>query len=181
MKRLWIASVSLAARAAEASPGGGDDHTVLKWVYSGILVAGVVFAWRKLATPAIRARGESIRKELESARKMKAEADARVAEIESKLANLPAEIEAFRAEAQRLIEAEGQKVFEETAAQTARLRQRTEQEIETLAKGAIAAVRAEAARQAVELARQRIAQGLPAETHRALVEGFLRDLGQSRN
>lgn len=181
MKHLWIVCVGLVAHAAEAGHGGGSDHTVLRWIYSVIVIAGVVWAWKKFATPAIRARGESIRKDLESARKMKAEAEARVAEIEAKLANLSAEVEEFRAEAQRLLEAEGKKILRETAEQTARLQQRTEQEIETLTKGAIASIRAEAAQQAVELARQRIARGLPAETHRSLVAAFLKDLERSRN
>lgn len=181
MRRLWLIALPWIASAAEESPGGGEDYTALKWIYSGIFIAIVLWAWNKFVAPAFQARGESIRKELDAARKMKTEADQRVAEIEAKLANLSGEVEEFRAEAQRLIEAEGQKILKETADQTSRMQQRTEHEIETLTKGAVAAVRAEAAQQAVELARQRIAQGLPPETHRALVAGFLKDLEQSRN
>ena len=179
--RIWVFALPLIAAAAEESHGGGEDYTVLKWVYAGIFIAGILWAWSKFAIPAFRARGESIRKELDSARKMKAEADARVAEIEAKLKNLSAEVAAFRTEAQRLIAAEGEKILKESADQTSRMQQRTEQEIDTLTKGALASVRAEAAQQAVELARQRIAQGLPAETHRGLIAGFLKDLEQSRN
>lgn len=181
MRRLWLIVLPRIASAAGESHGGGQDYTALKWIYSGIFIAIVIWAWNKFLTPAFRARGESIRKELDAARKMKTEADQRVAEIEAKLANLSSEVEEFRAGAQRLIEAEGQKILKETADQTSRMQQRAEQEIETLTKGAIAAVRAEAAQQAVELARQRIARGLPLETHRALVAGFLKDLEQSRN
>jgi F-type H+-transporting ATPase subunit b len=167
--------------AAEEAHGGGEDHTVAKWLYAAALVAILVFAWRKYVTPALASRGDSIRKDIDSARKMKAEADARVQEIESRLSNLSGEVEAFRADAQRLIEAEGEKIRAETEDMAARIRQRTEREIEALTKGALASVRAEAAQQAVELARQRIAQGLTPETHRGLVSGFLQDLEGSRN
>jgi F-type H+-transporting ATPase subunit b len=179
--RLWVFVAPLAAAAAEESHGGGQDFTVFQWIYAAIFLAGVVWAWNKFATPAFRARGESIRKELESARRMKAEAESRVAEIEAKLKNLSAEVAAFQAEARRLIEAEGQKVLAETADQASRIQQRTQREIEALTKGAIAAVRAEAAQQAVELARQRIAQGLPAEIHRGLIAAFLKEIEPSKN
>lgn len=177
---LLLAAPSIAS-AAEETHGGGEDYTVLKWVYAGILVAGIVWAWRKFVTPAFHARGETIRKDLDSARKMKAEADRRVEEIEARLKNLSGEVQAFRDEATRLIEGEAKTILEETAEQTARMRQRTEREIRTIAKGAVAAIRAEAAQQAVELARQRIAEGLPRETHRGLIAGFLSDLERSRN
>jgi F-type H+-transporting ATPase subunit b len=179
--RLFVFALPVIAAAAEESHGAGEDYTVLKWIYAGIFLTGIVWAWNKFVSPAFRARGESIRKELDSARKMKAEADRRVAEIETKLANLSAEVEAFRSEARRLMEAEAQKILQETADQTSRMQQRAEKEIETQTQGALASVRAEAARQAVELARQRIAQGLPAETHRGLIAEFLKDLDSSRN
>ena len=182
MRSIYLIPVfSLCARAAEHGHEAAPDYTFEKWLYAAIFVSILAFAWRKFVTPAFVERGAEIRRDLEKASRLKAEADARVKEIEARLSNLTGDIEAFRTESRKMIESEGEKIRTETAQMAERLRQRTEKEIEAVKKGAIATVRAEAARQAVELARQRIAGGLSPDVHANLITGVLRDLEGSKN
>ncbi len=170
---------ALTAFGAEEAHGDAGILTS-KWIHFGLLLVLVVLLWRKFASPAIQARSVQINGELVEARRQKAESDSRVAAIESRLGNLETEIAAFRAESQKMIEAEGAKIRRETTDLTARVFVRGESEIASLTKAATAEVKAEAARQALRLAEQRIAHGVTPEVHSALINGFFDDLRKAR-
>lgn len=170
-----VASLSIFA-ADDASHDAHEDLTVSKWVHTGILAAGLGFLWMKVGAPAIKARGEGIRRELEEARKLKADSDVRVAQIQQRLGNLSGEIDGFRDESKRLLAAETAKLRTETEKLLARVQSQAENEIASLTKAARLEVKAEAARLALQLAEQKIAAGIPAETHASLVQDFVDDL-----
>ncbi len=179
--RLIALGIIVAAAFGAEEAHGADGLTTSKWLHAALLFALLAYAWRKFATPALRARGDSIRRELETSKKLKQEADERVRGIESRLGNLSGEISAFQAESETMIAKEGERVLRETAQLLARVESRTRTEIETLTKGAIASVKAEAAREALELAKKKVAGGLSPSMHDQLVSGFLQDLEQARN
>lgn len=170
-------AVAMAAFAAEESHhGAAPDLTVSKWVHFGILAIGIGVLWVKFASPAIKERGAEIRKELDQAKKLKAESEARVAAIEKQLGNLSGEIEAFRTESKKMLASEAAKIRTESEQLLTRVKSQTENEIASLTKAASAEVKAEAARLALQLAEQKLAAGLPAETHASLVKNFVEDL-----
>ena len=166
----------LSVFAAEGSKDAHADLAVAKWVHTGLLAAALGFLWFKVGAPAFKARGEGIRRELDEARKLKADSDRRVAEIEKRLGNLTGEIEGFREESKQLLSHEAEKIRQETGQLLARVQHQAESEIASLTKAARAEVKAEAARLALKLAEQKIASGIPAETHHALVQDFVEDL-----
>lgn len=175
---LFLAASLSVFAADDAHHDSHEDLTVSKWVHTGILAVGLGFLWVKLGAPAIKARGEGIRRELEEARKLKAESDARVAEIEKRLGNLSGEIEAFRTESKRLLELEADRVRTETEQLLTRVQNQTESEIASLTKAARDDVKAEAARLALQLAEQKISAGLSPEVHNSLVKDFVEDMGK---
>lgn len=172
--------MATAVLAAEEGHGAQPDLTMSKWVHFGLLAIGIAVLWAKVASPAIKARGEQIRKDLDDARKLKAESDARVADIEKRLGNLSGEIETFRVESRKLLAIEAEKIRIETANLLSRVQAQSEHEITSLTKAALYEVKAEAARLAVELAEKRIASGISPEVHAGLVSGFVSDLKEVR-
>lgn len=165
-----------ATPALAAEHGAGGDLTMWKWVNFGILAAGLGFLAIKFAGPAFQARGQAIRKELDLARKVKSDSEAKVAEIERKLGNLSSEIDSVRRESREMITRESEKVSRETAQMLERANAQTEQEIVSLTNAARKDIKAEAARFALQLAEQRVAQGLTPETQSSLVSAFADDL-----
>ena len=174
-----LALSAIPALAAEHGEGG--DLTMWKWVNFGILFVGLAFLAMKFGGPAFKARGEAIRKELDLARKVKSDSETKVAEIERKLGNLSTEIESFRKESRDMIARESEKIGRETAQLLERAGGQAEQEITSLTNAARQAIKAEAARLALQLAEQKIAAGITPETHSSLVSTFTKDLDKVRS
>lgn len=147
-----------------------------KWINFGILAVALGWAAVKFGGPVFRGQKESIRKDLATAQQAKAESDARVASIEKRLGNLSGEIEAFRQESKALLAAEGERIRTETARQLEKVSAQTASEIGSLAKAAQAELKAESARLALDIARQKLSQGLTPAEHGELVGRFVEDL-----
>ena len=165
-----------------AAHGEGHDsgriHNEMLWKWVNFAILFTLLAWlaRKHAGPYFAARAEGIRHGIEDAKRMKAEADARAAEIERRIGNLSADIEALRKSSHEEIAAEGARVRAETEQQLAKIQAQGEAEIAAAAKTASQQLKAHAAELALKLAEDQLRGRLTAQDQNGLVRSFVRDL-----
>jgi F0F1-type ATP synthase membrane subunit b/b' len=146
-----------------------------------ILAIGVVYLAVKMLPPLFRSRTAEIQKGISDAQQVKRDAEKRAADMDARLQALGSEIETFRTQAQAEMGQEATRIREETARQIAKQQRQAQAEIETAGKTASRELQAYAARLSLELAEQRIRGRLDAPAQNALVDGFVSDLGASRN
>jgi F0F1-type ATP synthase membrane subunit b/b' len=185
MKRFLLAlalgsSLCLAQEGAgkfEPAQDEGDPRIILKWANFAILVGILGWGLSKALPPFFKSRSEDITKGIDEAAKAKADAEAKAAAIERRLAQLGTEIEALRATAKQEMQVEADRIKRETENFLAKIHENGLAEIESASKRAQAALKAEAASQAIDLAEQKIRAGL--QDGGALVERFIADLGKN--
>jgi F-type H+-transporting ATPase subunit b len=190
MKRplLWILLLFTAlVPAGIAQEAGGkkeanfaEEHELaLKWANFLLLAGGLGYLIRKNAGPFFVARTEKIREQLTLAEEARKNAEKRAAEVDRRLASLDAEIAALRAESQKEVANEGERMQRETVAQIAKIRAHAQQEIATAGKAARVELKRYAADLAIGLAGQKLRVRVTPDTQEALVRGFVRDLDSS--
>lgn len=179
MRRLLMVAF-LFASALYAEDDGGENMT-WKLANFAILAAGVVYLAAKMLPPLFRSRTTEIQKGISEAQQVRREAEKRAADMDARLQALGSEIEKFRTQAQVEMEQEATRIREETARQIAKQQQQAKGEIETAGKTASRELQAYAARLSLDMAEQRIRARLDAAAQNALVDGFVSDLGASRN
>lgn len=173
-----FAGVALAAE--EGSTKEEPSYLLEKWVNFAILAGGLGFVAVKAGGPAFRAKKLQILEVMEEGARRAEDAAARAAEVERKLAGLPADVEAMGANARRAMEAEAQRIGEETKQKLAKIGHATELEIASAAKAAQQELKATAAMLALELARQRVKAAMDEPTQAALVSRFTRGLDRTQ-
>ena len=164
------------ARSAEHEDG--DPLAFWKWINFGLLAVGLGYAIGKFVPPLFRARTGEIQKGIAEARQIKADAEKRAAAIEVRLQSLGTEIESFRLQSKAEMQQEGQRILKETAVAVGKIEQQAAFEIETAGKLAQRELKEFTAGLALDLAEQRIRARMDASSEAALIEGFVRDLGQ---
>lgn len=182
MRRLVIL-LALAAAATlsaqhEGGHGGGAPPSLTgwKWANFALLVGGLGYLLAKKAPAFFQGRTADIQNGIAEAARLKAAAEARAAEIERKVAQLGAEIANLKAEARQEMEAENQRLREETMRQLAKIQARSEQEIASAAKAARLELKSYSANLALALAVDQLRGRVTGEVGRALVAGFVKDL-----
>jgi F0F1-type ATP synthase membrane subunit b/b' len=179
MKRLLMA-VFLFATALRAEESG-DENMPWKLANFAILAVGVVYLAVKMLPPLFRSRTTEIQKGISEAQQVKRDAERRSAEMDARLQALGSEIEKFRTQAQAEMEQEAVRIRQETSRQIVKQQQQAQAEIETAGKAASRELQAYAAKLSLDLAEQRIRARLDGAAQNALVDGFVSDLGASRN
>lgn len=169
--------LSLRAAAQEAE-GAGDPWLLWKWVNFVILFAVLGYLISKSAGAFFRSRTEVIQKGIAEATKQRKEAEARVAEIAGKIAGLEREVGRLRVNAKAAFAAEGERIERETAQALSRIQSQAEHELAAMAKDARSELRAHTARLALDLAIRQVRETLTAVDDRALIDGFVHDLGE---
>ena len=171
--------------AGERAEQAGHDVTegeeggvieIMAWLNFALLMAGLVWIFRKNAVPYFASRAIGIRKGMIEADDARAEAERRMADVDARLARLAADIEALKEEAMSEAAAERVHGQAETAAALAKIRAHAEQEIEAAAKSARLELKRYTAQVAVSLAEQKIRARMDAPSQDLLFQGFLRHL-----
>jgi F-type H+-transporting ATPase subunit b len=140
-----------------------------------IIVAGViVWASKKNLPAAFRNRTASIQRSIAEARVASEEARRRIADIESRLGQLDSEIGAMRTTFEKEAAAEEARIKAATEQELRRIVESAEQEIDAAAKAARRELTTYAADLALDLAARQIR--VDAETDQALVRNFSRHL-----
>lgn len=167
-----------AAQEAEGAAGAGDPWLLWKWVNFLILFAGLGYLISRSAGAFFRSRTGSIQKGITDAATLRRDAEAKSAEITRKIAGLDQEVGQLRVTAKASFAAEGQRIERETGRTLEHIRQQGEHEIATMAKNARIELQAHTGKLALEFAMGQLRETLTAEDDRALIDGFLRDLGE---
>jgi F-type H+-transporting ATPase subunit b len=162
--------------------GGGGEHGGMegwKWANFAILAIGLGYLINKNAGPFFAARSQQIRQDMVESQEARRQAEARAAEVDRRLASLDTEIAALRAESQREIQAEAERLSRHTAAEIAKIKAHAEQEIVSAGKAARTELKRYSAELAIGLAEQRLRARITPDIQQALVRGFVRDLDPS--
>ena len=160
---------------SEQSPAESREgiYRIINFV---IMAAALVYFLRQPLKNFFADRTDEIRRGLEEGRKALAAAESRMAEVEAKLNNLGNEIAAFKAESERAMEAERERLKQSAETEATRLMEFAQTQIESAARAATGELKRYAAGQAVELAETMIRRRLDDPARRGLVERFVRDL-----
>ncbi|WP_263368676.1 ATP synthase F0 subunit B [Edaphobacter bradus] len=167
---------SAAVKAIGAKLGLNPDQaatvfSVLNFAVLAILIGG--FLLKKLPKT-FRDRSSSIQKHLVEARTATEEANARLSGVEARLSKLDAQIAAMRAQAEKDIAAEEQRIKASVEEEKQRILSSAEQEITSATAQARRQLQQYAAELAIEQAARKLA--VNAETDRLLVQDFARRL-----
>lgn len=177
-----LATLSICLPAQEAKTDAKEakeEHGEMlgwKWANFGLLALGLGYLLGKNLPPFFRSRTEEIQRGMQEAGKLKADAEARAAAIEGQLANVASEIERLRTELRAEMSIEGQRIEQETAKFTQRIKEQAEQEIAFLTKAGRQELKAFSASLALDLAQDRIRSRMNPGTQTSLVDAFVQDM-----
>lgn len=160
---------------SEPSPAESRENTY-RIINFLIMAAALVYLLRQPLKDFFADRNDEIHRALEEGRKALAAADARLAEVEGKLNSLANEIATFKAESERAMVAERERLKQAAEAEAGRLMEFARTQIESATRAAKADLKRYTAGQAVELAEAAIRQRLDDPARRGLVARFVRDL-----
>jgi F-type H+-transporting ATPase subunit b len=144
-----------------------------------IIVAFLVWVYKKTAPGLFRNRNESIQRRLEEARKSSEEARRRLTDVEGRLSRLDSEIAQMRRQADENAQTEEQRIQEEVEQERRRILAGADQEIAAAAAAARRELKTYAGELAIDLAAQRIKVGK--DTDQMLVRDFTAQLGKDGN
>jgi len=123
-------------------------------------------------------RANSIVKQLEQARQDKKEAEARLAELEARLGQLDQEVSEIRAEAERDIARQAERIKQAAAADAEKIRSAAQREIEGGMKAARTELQALVAEQSVELAEGIIRREIRPDDNTRMLNEFIEELSE---
>jgi F-type H+-transporting ATPase subunit b len=154
-----------------------DTAYWISFVFDFAILAILLGVFIKKGVPTLlRARTESIRRNLDEARAASAEANRRLKDVEARLQKIDGEIAQMQAAAETEVEAEAERIKAEAEQERRKIIETAEQEIEAAAKHARSELKVYAAELAVSLAERRI--HVDASTDEALVRSFVSELGE---
>lgn len=175
---LWLVLAAQAMPAAEQPKATEEGRMlILRAINFLILAAGLGYLIKKHLGPYYKQRSESIQRELAEAQEEFEESEARARAIEERLSNLDQQIAKLKADAKAEIAAEHARLEREAEQAVKKVFALAEQEMAATAKAARLELKSYAASLAVGLAETKIAGRITPQIERALVGGFLRDLG----
>jgi F-type H+-transporting ATPase subunit b len=159
---------------AQEGGSAAKESSTLIWQWANFIILAGLLGWiiAKQGAPALAARTRQIQGGLEAGEKAKAEAEARAAAVNQKLANLEVEIASLRASSREEQDREAERIRREGEAEMARLHRQSEAEIEAAGKLAQLEVKRFAARLAIELAEQKIREGMTPQVQAGLLRNF---------
>jgi F-type H+-transporting ATPase subunit b len=170
------------AQEHEGSTGKKEESFAEKYelelkIANFAILAGLIgYYLGKNAGPFFAGRSAGIRKDLDESLRQSKDAEARAAEVDRRLAHLEADIAALRAEGEKEIQAETERMSRQTAEEIAKIQAHAEQEVVSAGKAARMELRRYSAELAVNLAEQKIRARMTPDTQDALVQGFVRNL-----
>jgi F-type H+-transporting ATPase subunit b len=171
----------LAAQQNESESQPSGTMRFFEWLNFVILVGGLIYLLRKPLASFFTGRSAEIVKALDEGRKALDESVAKLKAIEQKLAGLKDEVEALRAQAAKDIEAEADRMRQQTVTEAERVSESARAQIEAATRAAKVELKAFAANQAAEIAEQMVRTRLDRENQGKLVERFFEGLNGKQN
>jgi F-type H+-transporting ATPase subunit b len=168
-----------AARGAKSDKeeSFAEKHELELKIANFVILAGLIgYFLGKNAGPFFAARSAGIRKDMDDSLRQSQDAQARAAAVEQRIANLEADIAALRAEVDKEIHSESDRVARHTAEEIAKIQSHAEQEIASAGKAARMELKRYTAELAVNLAEAKVRARMTPETQDVLVKGFVHNL-----
>ena len=148
-----------------------------KFVNLIVFVGAALYFLRRRLREALRARSETIKRELQQARVERDQALAKLAEVEARFANLDAEVAAVKEKASAEAEGERGRIRAATDEEIAKVREQAKREIESAGKAARAELRRFGASESVRLAEEILAREISPEYDIQLTSQMVQELG----
>lgn len=172
------AAVLLAPPEGTAEENKGETRELIFKTINFLILAGaLVYLLRKPLADFFTQRSAEIGSALENGRKARAESQARLSAVEEKLRRLDEEIAAFKAAAEREMDAERQRLREAAEAEAQKILDSARSRMETLTRAAKLDLKRYVAEEALTHAEQMIRARMDDATRRRLVDEFVAGLG----
>ena len=172
---LFFAAASQAAEAGE-SPAEGPMGLVFKWIHFLILVVVLLWLFQKVLPPIFRRKADIISEAIAKASAAKAEAERQLKEAAVKLTRLEQEVNEFRAVAQKEAQAELERLRKLTQLDVEKIGHAAKAEIEAAERSARVALKALAAKLAVDGAESLVAKQMTPAVQDVLIHNFVQSL-----
>ena len=167
-----------AVRAAEAAQSAAEGGSILlfKWIHFIILAVVLVWLFKKVLPPIFRHKADLISEAIAQATAAKAEAERQLKEAAVKLTRLEQEVAEFRAAAQKEAQAELERLRKLTQLDVERIGLAAKAETEAAERAARLALKALAAKLAVDGAESLVAKQMTPAVQDALIRNFVQSL-----
>jgi len=168
--------------AQESEPEPADTHTgwIFRWVNFAIVLALIVWAFRK-AAPAFQQQREEIASRIAEGTRAREAAEKQRREAQTKLAGIETEVAALRADAKRGAEAEAERLREMARSEAEMIEKAARAEIAASERAARLELKALAARMAVDQAKAKLRKEMTPQAEAALFGTFVVELERSAN
>ena len=177
-----LAITLLAAAEGDSAPWWNTpSFEVWRWVNLLIFAGAFIYILRRPVSEAMRARRESIRRELMRAQEERNAAMAKLEEVQARLAKLDEEVARVRQQSEREAAEERERIKSSTEEESRKLRVQAQREIESAGKAARQELREFAAEQSVALAEELIRRDIKPEDDARLVSLRVEELGGVRH
>ena len=182
---MLIMSLSVVAGAHAAEEGGGAAvgraTEIFKWINFAIVAGLILWVFGKVLPPVFRRNADTISSAITKATAARTAADAQLREAETKLVNLQKEVAELRAFAQREAAAEAGRILALTASDAQKIAAAAKGEIEAAERAARLALKALAAKLAVDGAESLLAKQLTPKAQENLISSFVESLAGRPN
>lgn len=171
---LLFATAVRAAEAAQTAEGG--SVLLFKWIHFIILAVVLVWLFKKVLPPIFRRKADLISEAIAQATAAKAEAERQLKEAAVKLTRLEQEVAEFRAAAQKEAQAELERLRKLTQLDVEKIGLAAKAETEAAERAARGALKALAAKLAVDGAESLVAKQMTPAVQDALIRNFVQSL-----
>lgn len=175
-----LAAVPALAQEGESSPADSTTGWVFRWINFAIVLALIVYGFRK-AAPIFHSRTDEIAQKIAEGTRAREAAEKQRQEVREKLAGIGAEISVMRAEAKRGAEAEAERLRELARMEAETIERAAQAEIAAAERAALLELKATAARMATERAEAMLRKEMTPQNEAALFGGFVAELEGTAN
>lgn len=170
------------ATAQESSPSPADSPTgwVFRWLNFAIVLALIVYGFRK-AAPSFRRNADEIGRRIAEGTRAREAAEQQRRAAQAKLAGVPNEVAALRVEAKRSAEAEADRLKELARTEAEAIERAAQAEIAAAEHAARRELKAYAAELALERAEAQLRRDLTPQAEAVLFGTFVGQLERSLN
>jgi F0F1-type ATP synthase membrane subunit b/b' len=170
-----ILAFATLAHAEEAANQQGGTLT-FKWIHFVVVAAAFYWVFWKLLPPKFRAKADSISSAIAKATAAKAEAERQLAEATAKLASLEQEVAEFRAQAQKDVAAELERLRAMIKVDVEKIAAAARAEIEAAERAARVELKVLAAKLAMDRAESLVSKEVTPALQEAMLNQFVQSL-----
>ena len=167
------------------TPWWADYPAIELWKFFNLFlfIAVAFYLHRRFGRPireALRARGETIKRDLQTARDERDKALAKLAEVEARFSNLDTEVAVIKEKAALEADAEKARLLSATETEIAKIREQAKREIESAGQAAKHELRRFAAQESVRRAEQILEREIRPEDDARLISLNVEELGRTQ-